>query len=151
VLEDGGSEDEAIAAVLHDAVEDQGGAATLRRIEQQFGRNVARIVDACSDTDVTPKPPWRERKEAYVAHLADADGATLRVSLADKLHNARAILFDVQVVGDEVWSRFDAHRDEVLWYYNALADAFIVRNAGPMALELKRTVERISGFASEPV
>jgi hypothetical protein len=147
VLEDGGNEDEAIAAMLHDAVEDQGGPPTLRFIEQQFGRNVARIVDACSDTDVTPKPPWRERKEAYIAHLAHADRATLRVSLADKLHNAGAILFDLQVVGDELWSRFAAGRDEVLWYYGALADAFEARDAGPMAAELRRTVDAIGAVA----
>jgi hypothetical protein len=148
VLEDGGSEDEAIAAMLHDAVEDQGGPPTLRRIEQQFGRNVARIVEACSDTDVTPKPPWRERKEAYVAHLAHADASTLRVSLADKLHNARAILFDTQVVGDDVWTRFSAGRDEVIWYYGALAEAFAARDAGPMVAELRRTVEAIKRLAS---
>jgi hypothetical protein len=147
VLEDSGSEEEAIAAMLHDAVEDQGGPPTLRRIEQQFGRNVARIVKACSDTDATPKPPWRERKEAYIAHLADADRATLRVSLADKLHNARAILFDLHVVGDELWTRFAAGRDEVIWYYGALADAFAARDAGPMAAELRRTVNAIAARA----
>ena len=143
VLEDGGTEDEAIAAVLHDAVEDQGGAPTLRRIEQLFGREVAHIVAACSDTDVMPKPPWRERKEAYVAHLATAHPSVLRVSLADKLHNARAILFDLQS-GADVWRRFNADRDDVLWYYGALADAFVARDAGPMAFELQRTVAAIA-------
>ncbi len=142
VVEDGGSEDEAIAGLLHDAVEDQGGAPTLRRIEQLFGREVARIVDACSDADVVPKPPWRARKEAYIAHLPDADRAVLRVSLADKLHNARAILFDLHA-GHDVWSRFNADRDAILRYYRALVEAFVARDAGPMAHELERAVESI--------
>jgi ADP-ribosylglycohydrolase len=116
----------------------------LRRIEQHFGRTVARIVAACSDTDVTPKPPWRERKEAYIAHLADADEATLRVSLADKLHNARAILFDLRSAGGEVWTRFNTGPEEVLCYYRALADAFEARDAGPMSGELRRTVDAIA-------
>jgi hypothetical protein len=148
VLEDGGTEDEAIAAVLHDAVEDQGGVPTRRRIEQEFGRTVARIVEGCSDTDVTPKPPWAERKEAYIVHLAHADPSILRVSLADKLHNARAILFDLQAVGPEVWSRFNADRHEVLRYYGALADTFETRDAGPMAAELRRTLELINALGA---
>ena len=107
VLEDGGSEDEAIAALLHDAVEDQGGASTLGRIRQLFGARVAGIVAACSDTDVVPKPPWRERKEDYIAHLRapELPPGTIRVSLADKLHNARAILFDLRA-GHDVFARF---------------------------------------------
>ncbi|RKQ90875.1 HD domain-containing protein [Solirubrobacter pauli] len=148
VLEDGGSEDEAIAGLLHDAVEDQGGARTLREIEQLFGREVAHIVAACSDTDVVPKPPWRERKEAYIAHLATAHPSVLRVSLADKLHNARAIQYDLQS-GADVWRRFNAGRDEVLWYYGALADAFLQRGAGPMAVELQRTAAAIAANAPD--
>lgn len=148
VLEDGGTDDEAIAALLHDAVEDQGGARTLRLIEQLFGREVAHIVAACSDTDVVPKPPWRERKEAYIAHLATAHPSVLRVSLADKLHNARAIQYDLQS-GVDVWRRFNAGREEVLWYYGALADAFLQRGAGPMAFALQRTVAAIGGEAPE--
>jgi hypothetical protein len=144
VLEDGGSEDEAIAALLHDAVEDQGGHPTLRRVEQQFGRNVARIVAACSDSDVTPKPPWRERKEAYVAHLHDPKlpAGALRVSLADKLHNARAILFDLRA-GHEVSSRFRVGRDEQLWYYDAVAITFTELSDSPMAAELRRVVDEL--------
>jgi Domain of unknown function (DUF6946)/HD domain len=147
VLEDGGNEDQAIAALLHDAVEDQGGQPTLKRIQQLFGREVARIVDACSDTDVVPKPPWRERKEAYIAHLAEADEETLRVSCADKLHNARAILFDLRTVGDRLWERFNAGRDEVIWYYDALATAFETNLKTPMAHELRRTVDEIRAVA----
>lgn len=141
VLEDGGDEDEAIAALLHDAVEDQGGPATLRLIRARFGERVAAIVDACTDTDEDPKPPWRARKEAYVEHLATAERSALRVSLADKLHNARSIVFDLEAHGDEVWDRFSPPKSATLWYYDALAEAFIARDAGPMAIELRRTVD----------
>ncbi|MDP9294670.1 MAG: HD domain-containing protein [Actinomycetota bacterium] len=146
VLEDGGSEDEAIAALLHDAVEDQGGQQTLGLIRKQFGKRVAEIVLACSDTDVVPKPPWKARKQAYIDHIADPalDQGILRVSLADKLHNARAILFDLHVVEDELWERFSADRSEVLWYYESLADAFAARNAGPMVQELGRVLAEIA-------
>lgn len=141
VIDDGGDEDEAIAALLHDAVEDQGGPPTLARIRERFGDRVAAIVDACSDTDEVPKPPWRARKEAYVAHLDDPDlpPGTLRVSLADKLHNARSILLDLRA-GHDVFARFSASRDETLWYYGALADAFDRLGAGPMAAELRAVV-----------
>jgi (p)ppGpp synthase/HD superfamily hydrolase len=144
VLDDGGDEDEAIAALLHDAVEDQGGAATLALIREQFGPRVADIVAACSDTDVVPKPPWRARKEAYVAHLSDPalpDGA-LRVSLADKVHNARAILFDLRA-GHDVYSRFSAPREEQLWYYGALAAAFAELTDSPLVPELQRVVDEL--------
>lgn len=148
VLEDGGDEDEAIAAILHDAVEDQGGKTTLRHIDRQFGPKVARIVEACSDTDINPKPPWIERKQAYIEHLTHADAATLRVSLADKLHNARAILFDLRVLGDQLWDRFNASTEQTLWYYGALADAFENRYPGPMTAELRRTVDEIRTLTS---
>ena len=117
VIEDGGDEDEAIAALLHDAVEDQGGPPTLVLIRGRFGTRVAAIVAACSDTDETPKPPWRARKEAYLAHLRDPDlpEGTLRVSLADKLHNARAILADLRA-GHDVFARFNAPRQDQAWY-----------------------------------
>ncbi len=132
VLEHGGSEDQAIAALLHDAVEDQGGERTRQRIRQEFGDAVTDIVDAC--TDGVPgaggaKPPWRARKERYVAHLADAPPSALLVSLADKVHNARAIVADHRAEGDAVWARFnpEAGRDGVAWYYRALHDAFAAR------------------------
>src|SRR5437588_8327976 len=92
VLEHGGNEDEAIAALLHDAIEDQGGASTREEIRRQFGDRVVEIVDGCTDTDVMPKPPWRARKEAYLAHIIEATPSVRLVSAADKLHNARAIL-----------------------------------------------------------
>jgi (p)ppGpp synthase/HD superfamily hydrolase len=143
VLEDGGDEDEAIAALLHDAVEDQGGEQTLARIREQFGERVARIVLACSDATEIPKPPWRQRKEAYLAHLADQEPDVLRVSLADKLYNARAILGDYLEYGDEVWRRFRAGREAQLWYYRSLADVLSRAQPGRLAAELSETVAQL--------
>ena len=142
VLEDGGSEDEAIAALLHDAVEDQGGVERLADIERRFGPVVARIVDGCSDTDVTPKPPWPERKQAYLEHLRTAPPEVLRVSLADKVYNARAILFDYRRVGDELWGRFDPSSDQ-LWYYRSLADVYRRVSKSPLVDELSRVVAEL--------
>jgi GTP pyrophosphokinase len=124
VGENGGREDEVIAALLHDAVEDQGGATTREEIRRRFGDAVAEIVDHVSDTDVFPKPPWRERKEAYVAGVREAPRSARLVSAADKLHNARSILKDLRAEGDAVWRRFTATKEETLWYYRALVDAF---------------------------
>jgi (p)ppGpp synthase/HD superfamily hydrolase len=140
VIEDGGSEDEAIAALLHDAAEDQGGEATLAEIEDRFGPDVRRIVAACSDTFEMPKPPWQERKQAYIASVASKSPDELRVSLADKVHNARAILFDYHAIGERVFDRFNPNRERTLWYYRTLADAFAQRAPGPLADELARVV-----------
>lgn len=129
VIEDGAragavSEDEAIAALLHDAAEDQGGEERLADIRARFGDRVAEIVAACSDTFEDPKPPWRERKEAYIARLSvEGDVGILRVSLADKLHNARQILEDYREVGDALWERFNRDADTP-WYYRTLAEVF---------------------------
>ena len=145
VLEDGGDEDEAIAALLHDAVEDQGGAPRLAEIRARFGPRVAEIVDGCSDTDQVPKPPWRLRKEAYVAHLADpaTSESVLRVSAADKLHNARSVLAERRVLGDVVWDRFNAGRDEQLWYYRAVVEVLRTRFPGRLTDELADVVQRL--------
>ena len=124
VIEAGADEDTAIAALLHDSVEDQGGRRVLEHIHARFGQTVADIVESCSDADVTPKPPWRPRKEAYVAAIAHKSEAALLVSLADKVHNAGAILDDYEMVGEQLWSRFKGGREGTLWYYRALADAF---------------------------
>jgi (p)ppGpp synthase/HD superfamily hydrolase len=124
VLEHGGTEDDAIAALLHDAVEDQGGRATRDRIRALFGVAVTAIVDGCSDTDQTPKPPWKQRKEAYIAHLPDASASVRLVSLADKVHNAQTILHDYRRMDAALWSRFTAGRDDQLWYYRSLVQAF---------------------------
>ena len=112
--------------LLHDAVEDQGGPPTAAAIRQRFGDAVADIVEACSDTEETPKPPWRSRKERYIAHVAGASPSVRLVSACDKLHNARAILGDLRALGEPLWGRFNAEagRSGVLWYYRALVDAF---------------------------
>jgi (p)ppGpp synthase/HD superfamily hydrolase len=143
VLEHGGDEDEAIAALLHDAVEDQGGEPTLAEIRRRFGERVADIVQSCTDADVIPKPPWRERKVAYIAHLAHATPSALLVSNADKLHNARAILSDYQAIGDDLWTRFNSDREDNLWYYRALADIFFERGEPSLARELDRVVREL--------
>ncbi len=139
VLEHGGDEDEAIAALLHDAVEDQGGAATLARIAAGFGARVADIVRGCSDSMGEPKPPWRERKEHYLAHLGSASTSVRLVSSCDKLYNARTILADLRA-GAPVWERFTGGRDGSLWYYGALAAAFAGTAVGD---ELGRVVAEL--------
>jgi (p)ppGpp synthase/HD superfamily hydrolase len=123
VLEDGGSEDEAIAALLHDAPEDRGGLERLEDIRARFGGRVARIVEELSDTFADPKPPWKPRKQAYIERLPRSPTEALRVSLADKLHNARAVLRDYRSSGDGVWKRFTGGRCTVP-YYAALAETF---------------------------
>lgn len=150
-LEHGATEDEAIAALLHDAVEDQGGAATAARIRAEFGEAVVAIVLGCTDTpldDAAPKPAWRARKEAYVAHLAHAAPSVRLVSTCDKLHNARAIVADLRVHGASLWPRFSGGRDGVCWYYGALVAAFAA--AGPVGPydELARTVAVMHDLAA---
>lgn len=139
VLEHGGDEDQALAGLLHDAIED-GGAEYEPVIRKLFGNRVANIVRACTDADVTPKPPWRERKEAYIRHLQDEGQDALLVSACDKLHNARAIVADMRTIGPRVFDRFNAGRDGTLWYYGALAEVFRERLPGLLAEELGRTV-----------
>jgi (p)ppGpp synthase/HD superfamily hydrolase len=143
VLEDGGSEDEAIAALLHDAVEDGGGPPVLEEIRRRFGEEVAGIVWDCSDTDEDPKPPWLERKTRHVAHIRRAGPAARRVACADKLHNARSVLFDYHVVGEELWARFNGTREQVLWYFRSLVETFRETGTGPMSDELDRVVSEI--------
>jgi (p)ppGpp synthase/HD superfamily hydrolase len=147
VLDYQGSEDEAIAALLHDAVEDQGGAATLREIRRRFGDTVADIVAGCSDADSIPKPPWRQRKEAYLAHLPRASASVRLVSAADKLHNARALLMDYRQVGEAVWQRFNGGREGTLWYYGALVEALCRAGTTPVVEELQRAVRELQRLA----
>jgi (p)ppGpp synthase/HD superfamily hydrolase len=125
VLEAGGDEDLAIAALLHDVVEDCGGAPMLNKIHRQFGSRVAKIVEGCTDTDKYPKPPWRERKQYYLEHLKGVDADTRLVSAADKLNNVRSILSDYRKIGEFVWQRFNGGRDGTLWYYRSLLDEFL--------------------------
>src|SRR3954451_849596 len=143
VIETGASDDEAIAALLHDAAEDQGGEGTLERIRAEFGEAVADIVESCSDSLGEPKPPWRERKRAYLEHLQEASEPALHVSLADKLHNVRTIVVDYRDLGEALWERFNAERDEVLAYYRARAGIFSRRVPGALATELSATVSEL--------
>ena len=149
VLEDGGDEDEAIAALLHDAVEDQGGLATLEDIRQLFGVRVADLVLSLSDSTGKPRPPWRERKEEYIQHLRLAEQSVLRVSLADKLQNARLIAVDLRRSGKRTWYRFNGGKDGTLWYYHALVETFRECYRSPFVIELELTVNEIEQLQAE--
>jgi len=150
VGENGGTEDEAVAALLHDAPEDQGGEERLEDIRARFGDEVAEIVAACSDTFEDPKPPWRERKEAYIAHIRETPESVRLVSAADKLHNARSVLSDYRGLGEDLWDRFTGGRKGTLWYYRDLVTAFRETGTRPAIVdELDRTVaelERLAGY-----
>ncbi len=147
VIEGGGSEDEAIAALLHDAAEDQGGEETLREIRERYGEQVAEIVAGCSDTFETPKPPWRKRKESYLAYLRTAPPGVVRVSLADKLHNARSTREDIRQHGDKAFARFRGGKEGTLWYYQSLMEIFPHITNSPMAHELTRVVQEMVRLA----
>jgi (p)ppGpp synthase/HD superfamily hydrolase len=143
VLENGGTEDEAIAALLHDAVEDQGGAPRLKLIRAEFGKRVADIVDGCTDTDEDPKPPWEKRKRKYLARLPKQSASVRLVSAADKLHNARCILADHRLKGKKVWKRFNAPQGKILWYYRSLVKTYQKAGRNPLVDELARVVETL--------
>jgi (p)ppGpp synthase/HD superfamily hydrolase len=146
-MEYGANETEAIAALLHDAVEDCGGAARQRDINDKFGEAVGEIVAGCTDSDETPKPPWRERKEKYIAHLATASASTRLVSAADKLHNTRAVLHNLREDGSEVWTRFKGGRAGTLWYYRSLVTAFRQHGRSALIDELDRVVTELEQLA----
>lgn len=146
-LENGADEDQAIAALLHDAVEDQGGLAQLETIRVRFGEDVAAMVADCTDSADINKPEWRPRKEAYVASLLHKPPRSLAVSLADKTHNASAINADLRQHGSEVWDRFTGLKDGTLWYYRALADAFASHAPGPAADRFAREVLEMEELA----
>jgi GTP pyrophosphokinase len=153
VLVDGGGEDEAVAALLHDALEDHPTETSWDEIEGRFGPEVLAIVVACTDTPPDyaggPKAPWRERKEAYLAHLAETSPGALRVSLADKVDNARSILADYRVVGDDLWTRFKAGKEDQLRLYRRLVEAFRDTGAtGFLVEELERTVSELERLAA---
>jgi (p)ppGpp synthase/HD superfamily hydrolase len=143
VLEHGGDEDQAIAALLHDVVEEQGGKPRLAEVRAQFGERVAAIVQACSDTDVMPKPPWKARKLAYIEALRHHGLDSWLVSCADKVHNADSILRDHRILGEAIWDRFTGGKDGTLWYYRTLADEFLRLMPGPLAQHLDDVVSRL--------
>ena len=143
VLDDGGTEDEAIAALLHDAPEDHGGRPMLEEIRARFGEAVAKIVEDCTDSWETPKGPWLERKQAYIEHSRQLPASSLRVSAADKVHNAYAILRDLRNEGERVWERFSAKPDDILAYYHSLVRAYREAGGGRLVEELDRIVRGI--------
>jgi (p)ppGpp synthase/HD superfamily hydrolase len=152
-LEYGANEDEAIAALLHDAIEDGQPTEAVRATVWGFGAEVGRIVEGCTDADSHPKPPWDERKTAYLERLKSEDCSVLLVSASDKLHNARSIVRDVRGVGEELWDRFSASKEQTLWYYRSLVTVYRANPAHTRALidELERTVremETLAGAAS---
>jgi (p)ppGpp synthase/HD superfamily hydrolase len=144
VIEHGGNEDQAIAALLHDAAEDQGGTETLDDIRKRYGDAVAEIVADCTDAWTEPKPDWRPRKEAYLAKLPAKPARSLLVSLADKTHNAEAILFDYRVLGESLWQRFNGGAQGTRWYYGTLADLFSKKMPGRLSDRLLRAVAAFS-------
>ncbi len=146
--QDGGDEDEAIAALLHDALEDKPDETSREEIGQLFGEKVLKIVELSTDTPAEyrggVKPPWRERKENYLAHIRTSKPELLRVTLADKVDNARAIYNDYQRLGEDLWKRFNAGREDQIWYYESAVDAFKTAGVhGPLLEELERLVSQI--------
>jgi (p)ppGpp synthase/HD superfamily hydrolase len=148
VIQHGGGEDEVIAALLHDAVEDQGGLPRLDEIREKFGARVARVVDGCTDSyEVSgEKRDWLERKRAYIAKVAHESADVQLVSAADKLANAREILADYRVEGDAVFSRFQGRKEGTLWYYRALVDVFRRPDPNPLIDELDRVVTELESL-----
>lgn len=144
-IEHGGDEAQAIAALLHDAAEDQGGEETLADIRKRFGNDVAGIVADCTDAWTEPKPPWLARKQAYVKALPTKALRSLLVSLADKTYNAEAIASDYETFGEEVFERFSADALGVRWYYGALVEIFSQRMSGPLARRYANAVKRFAG------
>lgn len=146
VIENGGDEDQAIAALLHDAVEDQGGLPRLNEIRGLFGERVSRIVDGCTDAYKVPKPAWRKRKEQYLLRLRDEPPEVRLVSLADKVHNARSLLATLNLEGKDAWSKFNGGQDGTIWYYKELAREFQTTSDHPLTRELSRLIEAIEDF-----
>ena len=146
VMEAGGSERECIAALLHDAVEDQGGAPTAAEIRRRFGPGVAAIVEACSE-DKTAGLSWRGRKEAAVRGVAGSGPSERLVLAADKIHNTRSMVAVYRAVGDRLWDRFRGGRDGTLWYYRTMADALAREGGSPLQAELEETVRSLESLA----
>ena len=148
VLEAGGDEDLAIAALLHDVVEDCGGVPMLKEIRRRFGARVAKMVDGCTDAYTDPKPAWRERKEKYIVRLRKEGKDTRLVSAADKLNNVRSIISDYRAVGESVWSRFNGGREGTLWYYRTLRDEFLRDPPNRITRDLALAVSELESLAA---
>ncbi|AFY55880.1 guanosine polyphosphate synthetase/pyrophosphohydrolase [Rivularia sp. PCC 7116] len=143
ILEAGGTEDEAIAGLLHDAIEDQGGKATREEIRQKFGETVVEIVDGCTETDITPKPPWKERKIDYIENIRKGSDSVKLVSFADKLHNARSLLIGYRNKGDKLWDYFSGSKEDKLWFYGELLEIYQQSCDNFMTVELERILEEL--------
>jgi (p)ppGpp synthase/HD superfamily hydrolase len=144
VLEDGGSEDEAIAALLHDSVEDQGGLETREKIRRDFGENVAEIVAGCTESETFPKPSWQERKSRYLQQIRTGSKAVQRVSLADKLHNARCLLLQLKQEGKAVWQQFHGGKSSTLKFYQSLLSSYQIE--GIMKQEFEEIISQLEKF-----
>jgi (p)ppGpp synthase/HD superfamily hydrolase len=142
-LEYGADETEVIGALLHDAVEDAGGAKRLRDIEKKFGQAVAKIVDGCTDSYAEPKLPWLERKRLYVAHVRSAPVSTKLVSASDKLQNVRSLLRNYREEGDRLWHRYSSGKQGALWYYRALVNGFSGKRIAPLVQEIERVLTEL--------
>ena len=149
VLEAGGDEDLAIAALLHDVVEDCGGEKMLKDVRRRFGKRVAHIVDGCTDAYEIPKPPWKERKVSYINRLKEENADTRLVSAADKLNNVRSILSDYCALGESVWSRFNGGREGTLWYYRTLRDEFLRSKPNRITLDLDLAVQELESLTRQ--
>ena len=152
VLEAGGDEELAIAALLHDVVEDCGGKPMLKDVRRRFGKRVAHVVEGCTDDDsgIVPKPAWRQRKETYLRHLRTADADTRLVSAADKLNNVRSILSDYRAVGESVWQRFQGGREGTLWYYRTLLDIFLQHKPNRITRDFELAVRELDSLVKDP-
>lgn len=147
VLEAGGDEDLAIAALFGDVVEDCGGAPMLKEVRRRFGKRVAKVVEGSTDADTDPQPPWRERKQAYIRHLNRADADTRLVLAADKLNNVRSILSDYRARGESVWSKFNGGREGTVWYYRTLLEVFLGHKRDRITRDLELAVKELDWLA----
>ncbi|WP_413160020.1 HD domain-containing protein [Capilliphycus salinus ALCB114379] len=146
VLEAGGTEDEAISALLHDSIEDQGGEKTREEIRQRFGESVVNIVDGCTESETFPKPPWKERKLRYLAQIETANPSVQLVSLADKLHNGRSLLLECDKLGDKMWKFFPVGKTEILWFYDSLLPIYQRTSYLKLADEFRKVVSGLHSF-----
>ena len=149
VLEGGGDEDLAVAALLHDVVEDCGGKPMLDEVRRRFGTRVADVVNGCTDAYTIPKPPWKKRKQDYLKHLRKSGADVRLVSTADKLHNSRAILADYREEGESLWERFQGGRNGTLWYYRAVTQELGRTKRNRLVPILERTVSELDTFVTK--
>ncbi len=151
-LEAGATEDEAIAALLHDTIEDCGGEARGDDVRARFGDAVAEIVWGCTDATKIPKPPWAGRKRAFIERLEDASSSVLLVTACDKLHNARSLVAALRRRGSAAWELFNGGKDGTLWYYRSLLDVFTRRGLDkPLLDQLTRVVAEMHGLVGSTV